>query len=77
MKGNYTPFPKIYLIVLAFTCFSSFVYCQVEVPLKKRTELTFKGDFKFVSNTILGKVANDDGTGIFDPNKSYNEGGLN
>ncbi len=50
---------------------------QVEVPLGKRVELTLKGDFKFVSNTILGKVANDDGTAIFDPNTSYNQGGLN
>lgn len=50
---------------------------QVEVPLTKRTELTLKGDFKFVSNTILGKVSNDDGTGVFNPNKSYNDGGLN
>ena len=48
------------------------VLSQVEVPLTKRTELTLKGDFKFVSNTILGKVSNDDGTGTFDPNKSYN-----
>ncbi len=52
-------------------------YGQVEVPLEKRTEFTIKGDFKFVSNTILGKVSNDDGTGVFDPNKSYNNGGLN
>ena len=53
------------------------VLSQVEVPLTKRTELTLKGDFKFVSNTILGKVSNDDGTGTFDPNRSYNDGGLN
>ncbi|GAA3508028.1 hypothetical protein GCM10022393_17850 [Aquimarina addita] len=52
-------------------------YSQVEVPLEKRTEFTIKGDLKFVSNTILGKISNDDGTHIFDPNKSYNEGGLN
>ncbi len=52
-------------------------YGQVEVPLSKRTEFTIKGDFKFVSNTILGKVSNDDGTGIFNPNNDYNNGGLN
>lgn len=52
-------------------------YSQVEVPLSKRTEFTIKGDFQFVSNTILGKVSNDDGTNVFDPNQSYNEGGLN
>ncbi len=52
-------------------------YGQVEVPLEKRTEFTIKGDFKFVSNTILGKVSNDDGTGSFNPNLSYNSGGLN
>lgn len=52
-------------------------YGQVEVPLSKRTEFSIKGDFTFVSNTILGKVSNDDGTEIFDPNKSYNSGGLN
>lgn len=57
-------------------CFS-ISYGQVEVPLTKRTEFTIKGDFKFVSNTILGKVSNDDGTGVFDPNKNYNNGGLN
>ncbi|WP_378175047.1 OmpA family protein [Aquimarina sp. SS2-1] len=53
------------------------IYGQVEVPLEKRTEFTIKGDFKFVSNTILGKVSNDDGTDVFNPNKSYNSGGLN
>ncbi|GAA0722580.1 hypothetical protein GCM10009430_25130 [Aquimarina litoralis] len=55
----------------------STIFGQVEVPLEKRTEFTIKGDFKFVSNTILGKVSNDDGTDPFNPNKSYNNGGLN
>ncbi|RZS93740.1 OmpA family protein [Aquimarina brevivitae] len=50
---------------------------QVEVPLTKRTEFTLKGDFKFVSNTVLGKVSHDDGSQVFDPNNSYNDGGLN
>lgn len=65
-------------LLISVCCFvSSIAYSQVEVPLKKRTELTLKGDFKFVSNTILGKVSNDDGSNTFDPNKSYNDGGLN
>lgn len=67
----------MYLLIF-ICCFGSpIAYGQVEVPLKKRTELTLQGDFKFVSNTILGKVSNDDGSGVFDPNKSYNDGGLN
>ncbi|WP_103068365.1 OmpA family protein [Aquimarina sediminis] len=70
-------FQNLYLLILICSFGSSIVYGQVEVPLKKRTELTLKGDFKFVSNTILGKVSNDDGSGEFDPNKSYNDGGLN
>ncbi|WP_108868423.1 OmpA family protein [Aquimarina aquimarini] len=65
----------LFAFIYCFGC--SIIYGQVEVPLKKRTELTLKGDFKFVSNTILGKVSNDDGSQIFDPNKSYNNGGLN
>ncbi|WP_027391203.1 OmpA family protein [Aquimarina latercula] len=64
-------------IMLILLCFSFNLQAQVEVPLEKRTEFTIKGDFKFVSNTILGKVSNDDGTDQFDPNKSYNNGGLN
>jgi len=64
-------------LLIASILYSSAAYNQVEVPLTKRTELTFRGDFQFVSNTILGKVSNDDGSGIFDPNKSYNDGGLN
>jgi len=68
---------NVNLLILVCSFFSAIAYGQVEVPLKKRTEFTFKGDFKFVSNTILGKVSNDDGSGIFDPNNSYNDGGLN
>ncbi len=63
------------IFILSFLCGS--VYSQVEVPLQKRTALTLRGDFKFVSNAILGKVSNDNGSGIFNPNKSYNNGGLN
>ncbi len=67
----------IYVFIFLF-CIGIFgTHAQVEVPLKKRTELTLKGDFKFVSNTILGKVSHDDGSNPFDPNKSYNDGGLN
>ncbi len=76
-KRNPIRFQAIYLLILLYVLCSSNTYSQVEVPLKKRTEFTFKGDFKFVSNTILGKVSNDDGSGVFDPNKSYNDGGLN
>ncbi len=73
---NLSRFQCTRLLIIFCFC-SSLVYGQVEVPLKKRTEFTLKGDFKFVSNTVLGKVANDDGSGVFDPNKSYNDGGLN
>ncbi|MBL0683037.1 OmpA family protein [Aquimarina mytili] len=76
-KRNLTRFQNVYLLILICIFYSSHAYSQVEVPLKKRTEFTFKGDFTFVSNTILGKVSNDDGSGVFDPNKSYNDGGLN
>ncbi len=76
-KRSLARFQNIYLLTLVFGFCYTIVFGQVEVPLKKRTEFTFKGDFKFVSNTILGKVSNDDGSGIFDPNKSYNDGGLN
>lgn len=69
---------KLQLAFVAFVMINcSTIFGQVEVPLEKRTEFTIKGDFKFVSNTILGKVSNDDGTDPFDPNKSYNNGGLN
>ncbi|WP_299439476.1 OmpA family protein [uncultured Aquimarina sp.] len=64
-------------LIIGILYFSCNIYGQVEVPLEKRTEFTIKGDFKFVSNTILGKVSNDDGTDPFNPNKSYNNGGLN
>lgn len=67
----------MYLSIFICCIGSTIAYGQVEVPLKKRTELTLKGDFKFVSNTVLGKVSHDDGSGVFDPNKSYNDGGLN
>ncbi|PKV51175.1 putative repeat protein (TIGR01451 family) [Aquimarina sp. MAR_2010_214] len=70
-------FQNTYILILICCIGSTITYGQVEVPLKKRTALTLKGDFKFVSNTVLGKVSNDDGSGIFDPNKSYNDGGLN
>jgi len=70
-------FTKAYGTLIAVLCFSSLVFGQVEVPLEKRTEFTIKGDFKFVSNTILGKVSDDDGKNVFNPNKSYNNGGLN
>ncbi len=76
-KINLTRFRTISLLITLCGFCLTIVHGQVEVPLKKRAEFTFKGDFKFVSNTILGKVSNDDGTGIFDPNKSYNDGGLN
>ncbi|WP_062057637.1 OmpA family protein [Aquimarina longa] len=76
-KKSLVWFYNSWIIVLLYFLGLSMMYSQVEVPLKKRTELTLKGDFKFVSNTILGKVSNDDGSGIFDPNKSYNNGGLN
>ncbi len=76
-KRSLKRFQSKYLLILVCIFFSFNAYNQVEVPLKKRTEFTFKGDFTFVSNTILGKVSNDDGSGIFDPNKSYNDGGLN
>ncbi len=76
-KRNLLRFQDINLLIILFGFCSTIAFSQVEVPLKKRTEFTFKGDFKFVSNTILGKVSNDDGSGIFDPNKSYNDGGLN
>ncbi len=77
IKRNFKWFQNTYLLIF-ICCISSIIaYGQVEVPLKKRTELTLKGDFKFVSNTILGKVSNDDGSDVFDPNKSYNAGGLN
>ncbi len=75
-KRNLTRFQIINLLIICLLI-SSTAYSQVEVPLEKRTEFTFRGDFKFVSNTILGKVSNDDGSGVFDPNKSYNDGGLN
>ncbi len=68
---------KTISLFLIFFWAADYSYGQVEVPLEKRKELTLKGDFKFVSNTILGKVSNDDGSGVFDPNKSYNDGGLN
>ena len=75
-KYLYRPF-NIYLCwVVTCFCITS-GYAQVEVPLSKRTQITIKGDLKFVSNTILGKISNDDGTQPFDPNKSYNSGGLN
>ncbi|MEW7281174.1 OmpA family protein [Aquimarina sp. 2201CG1-2-11] len=65
-------------VILCLCCIFSFnTHGQVEVPLTKRSELTLKGDFKFVSNTILGKVSHDNGSEVFDPNKSYNKGGLN
>ncbi len=65
-------------VLLCLCCIFSFnTHGQVEVPLTKRSELTLKGDFKFVSNTILGKVSHDNGSEVFDPNKSYNKGGLN
>lgn len=77
IKRNLKWFQNTYLLIF-ICCISSIIaYGQVEVPLKKRTELTLKGDFKFVSNTVLGKVSNDDGSDVFDPNKSYNAGGLN
>ncbi len=69
----YTTTPMVIVFLLLFTN----IYSQVEVPLQKRTEFTLKGDFKFVSNTILGKISDDDGTNVFDPNMSYNSGGLN
>ncbi|WP_025742083.1 OmpA family protein [Aquimarina pacifica] len=69
-------FQNVSLLVMLCFGFLS-IYAQVEVPLDKRVELTLKGDFKFVSNTILGKVSNDDGSAKFNPNKSYNDGGLN
>ncbi len=72
LKYNNLLIATIFVVTNFYTSYS-----QVEVPLSKRTELTLKGDFKFVSNTILGKVSNDDGTGVFDPNQSYNDGGLN
>lgn len=69
---------KLQYAFVAFVIMNcSTIFGQVEVPLEKRTEFTIKGDFKFVSNTILGKVSNDDGTDSFNPNKSYNNGGLN
>ncbi|WP_378188072.1 OmpA family protein [Aquimarina sp. W85] len=69
---------SIFSLLLLVLC-SNFTtsYAQVEVPLSKRTEFTLKGDFQFVSNTILGKVNHDDGSQPFDPNMDYNEGGLN
>ncbi len=66
----------IYLLPVVCLVYTS-IHSQVEAPLQKRTEFTIKGDFQFVSNTILGKTSNDDGTDIFDPNESYNNGGLN
>ncbi|QKX06531.1 OmpA family protein [Aquimarina sp. TRL1] len=65
----------IYPLICVLCC--NQVFSQVEVPLEKRTEFTLKGDMTFVSNTILGKVSNDNGSGVFNPNKSYNNGGLN
>jgi uncharacterized repeat protein (TIGR01451 family) len=76
IKKNLKWFNNLFLLIVVCSV-STLAYGQVEVPLKKRTELTLKGDFNFVSNTILGKVSNDDGTSIFDTNKSYNDGGLN
>lgn len=76
-KRNQIRFLIENLLVIICIISYSFAYGQVEVPLSKRSEFTLKGDFKFVSNTILGKVSNDDGTGVFNPNKSYNDGGLN
>ncbi|MHA7057175.1 OmpA family protein [Aquimarina sp. M1] len=71
-------YSKVSICLIFTMLYGSFnIYGQVEVPLEKRTEFTIKGDFKFVSNTILGKVSKDDGTEVFDPNKSYNNGGLN
>lgn len=64
-------------LVLLMLYIPGCIYAQVEVPLLKRTQFTIKGDFKFVSNTILGKISHDDGSQPFDPNKSYNDGGLN
>ena len=66
--------PSTY-ILLCLCCINFYTAnSQVEVPLTKRSELTLKGDFKFVSNTILGKISHDNGSEIFDPNKSYNKG---
>ncbi|MDY8135766.1 OmpA family protein [Aquimarina sp. 2201CG5-10] len=76
-KRNVARFQNISLLIFICIFCSSITYGQVEVPLEKRSEFTLKGDFKFVSNTILGKVSNDDGTGVFNPNESYNDGGLN
>ncbi len=76
-KRNRNRFHDTSLLIILFSFCSTLAFSQVEVPLKKRTEFTFKGDFQFVSNTVLGKVSNDDGSGVFDPNKSYNDGGLN
>ncbi|WP_024769336.1 OmpA family protein [Aquimarina macrocephali] len=77
IKRDLKWFQNMYLLIFICCIGSTIAYGQVEVPLKKRTELTLKGDFKFVSNTVLGKVSNDDGSGVFDPNESYNDGGLN
>ena len=68
---------ELWLLIIILVSPVTHVVSQVEVPLSKRTQFTLKGDFKFVSNTILGKVSHDDGSQQFDPNKSYNEGGLN
>ncbi|MFL1895487.1 OmpA family protein [Aquimarina sp. 2-A2] len=68
---------NFYLTLLVSIVCYTFHYGQVEVPLSKRSEFTLKGDFKFVSNTILGKVNHDDGTQPFDPTMDYNDGGLN
>ena len=75
MNKNYKTLFRYFIVLICFVCSS--IYCQVEVPLSKRTSYTLRGDFKFVSNTILGKVSKDDGTEVFDPNNSYNQGGLN
>ncbi|UZO80259.1 OmpA family protein [Aquimarina sp. ERC-38] len=78
IKGKFKLFNSVKLWCILFVGMLPLgMYAQVEVPLLQRTQLTIKGDLTFVSNTILGKVSHDDGTQVFDPNKSYNDGGLN
>ncbi len=73
----YSNYRIVLLVLLNTFLFSQITVAQIETPLSKRTELTLHGDFTFISNTILGKISNDDGSNHFDPKKDYNLGGIN
>ncbi len=68
---------KFFILICLCISFSSILDAQVITPLSKRKELTLKGDFTFLSNTVLGKINNDQKSDPFNPNNSYNKGGIN